>query len=779
MANYEITLELLSDACFGAGVSQNGLVNNEVLLDSDGYPYLLGKTFKGVLRESIDNIMYLALSENENKKIDKWFGKKNAGETHIEGISKRINDNQGELYISNFELTDDIKIPLENIIDRYTNLIKLDKSIPKNKRKPYIKLYRENVALCSIMGLESSTRISDKGTAKDGSLRTMRVLKKGIKFKAQLNVKEELSKDDEELLKQCLNSITSIGINKTRGKGRVKVSLEKSTKVSLTEFTATKQENEADNNFLLYKFKLLQPVKIVSSGSSYDAEDTQKHINGSTIRGAVLNRFIKGLKEEIILEVLEKIKFYNAYPLIDNNYSIPTPNIFRISKRDDKVNKSNEYTKFTGTEDNDNFMFTTVFEKNDSIFEEKSRNKKYSAGEFCYECKGEDTLIAFDVKTKEYFHHTHGNDRENLFRYKAISENQEYYGIIDMSKFEGNNNSTKKVKEGIEKLDYLWLGGSKNSGYGKVVIKEKKYFKNLEEAYSNMGLSQDEKAHYCYSDLQIKDDNEINDETGMINFESSSIDTGISSGYNSYWGSRTPSKIIIKKGSVISNEDFERLKLKDKLENFQEGYGLLLKNSFENINKIAKYNLDDLEDTQSEIDNINIETDISKRIKVDCSKNVIEYVVQSEIAESIQNKNMEKFEKYIEHTLGKTYKSSINELINIIDESILKNDNGTLIKDWIGKKDLISLNRSQSIKNRKLINLEIIKYHTIQDIFKNNTLEEKQENNNSFYGLDIDYENMKKNIEPLLLDILSDKEKQYLNQILVRNILYYAAKLKN
>lgn len=777
MANYEITLELLSDACFGAGVSQNGLVNNEVLLDSDGYPYLLGKTFKGVLRESIDNIMYLALSENEDEKIDRWFGKKNAGETHIGGISKKTNDNQGELYISNFELTYDIKIPLENIIDRYTNLIKLDKSIPKNKRKPYIKLYRENVALCSIMGLESSTRISDKGTAKDGSLRTMRVLKKGIKFKAQLNVKEELSKDDEELLKQCLNSITSIGINKTRGKGRVKVSLEKSTKVSLTEFTATKQENEADNNVLLYKFKLLQPVKIVSSGSSYDAEDTQKHINGSAIRGAVLNRFIKGLNEESILEILEKIKFYNAYPLIDNNYSIPTPNIFRISKQDDKVNKINEYTKFTGTEDNDNFMFTTVFEKNDYIFEKKSRNKKYNSGEFCYQYK-EDTLIAFDVKTKEYFHHTHGNDRENLFRYKAISENQEYYGIIDMSEFEGNNNSTKKVKEGIEKLDYLWLGGSKNSGYGKIIFERKKYFKNLEEAYLYMGLSQDEKAHYCYSDLQIKDDNEISDEMGMFNFENSSIDTGISSGYNSYWGSRTPSKIIIKKGSVISNEDFERLKLGDKLENFQEGYGLLLKNSFENINKIVKYNPDDLEDTQFKINNMSIETDISKRIKVDCSKNAIEYVVQSGIAESIQNKNMEKFEKYIERTLGKTYKSSINELINIIDESILKNDNGKLIEEWIGKKDSISLNRSQSIKNRKLINLEIIKSHTIQDIFKNNILEQKQENNNSFYGLNMDYENMKKNIESLV-DIFSYKEKKYLNQILVRDILYYAAKLKN
>lgn len=52
-----VTMELLSDTIFGSGFSIPGGEDVAVCIDGQGYPYLKGSTFKGLLRESLENWM--------------------------------------------------------------------------------------------------------------------------------------------------------------------------------------------------------------------------------------------------------------------------------------------------------------------------------------------------------------------------------------------------------------------------------------------------------------------------------------------------------------------------------------------------------------------------------------------------------------------------------------------------------------------------------------------------------------------------------------------------
>jgi hypothetical protein len=50
-----VTMELVSDAVFGSGFSVPGGEDIAVCTDGDGLPCLKGSTFKGLLRESLEN----------------------------------------------------------------------------------------------------------------------------------------------------------------------------------------------------------------------------------------------------------------------------------------------------------------------------------------------------------------------------------------------------------------------------------------------------------------------------------------------------------------------------------------------------------------------------------------------------------------------------------------------------------------------------------------------------------------------------------------------------
>jgi hypothetical protein len=59
METYTIQFELKSDTTFGRGDGVSGLVEMEVAHDAQGFPYLNGRTLKGLLTEECDTLLEL------------------------------------------------------------------------------------------------------------------------------------------------------------------------------------------------------------------------------------------------------------------------------------------------------------------------------------------------------------------------------------------------------------------------------------------------------------------------------------------------------------------------------------------------------------------------------------------------------------------------------------------------------------------------------------------------------------------------------------------------
>lgn len=67
---YSIKIKLLSDTTFGRGDGVAGLIDAEIEHDRYGFPYLRGRTLKGLLSEECDNLILLLPESQQQKWIE-------------------------------------------------------------------------------------------------------------------------------------------------------------------------------------------------------------------------------------------------------------------------------------------------------------------------------------------------------------------------------------------------------------------------------------------------------------------------------------------------------------------------------------------------------------------------------------------------------------------------------------------------------------------------------------------------------------------------------------
>lgn len=189
----KIKMELLSDTIFGNGMSIPGGEDISVLIDENGFPYYKGNTFKGVFRdETIKYLEWCGKSDKEIKDIvEIWFGMN--GDDRIANGSKLI--------FSDFKLSGNVK---QMIIDEI--------------KKP------EQI-LNSLSNLRTFTAIENE-TVKDGSLRIARCIDRGLVFYSDVRC----AASDEEIIEEILGMIKWIGSMKSRGFGKVSISIVKEEK---------------------------------------------------------------------------------------------------------------------------------------------------------------------------------------------------------------------------------------------------------------------------------------------------------------------------------------------------------------------------------------------------------------------------------------------------------------------------------------------------------------------------------------------------------------------
>lgn len=197
MQDFTVQIKLLSEAIFGSGQSVPGDIDVDVVYDEYGIPYFKGKTFKGKVREEVENLRYI-FKEAYGLDIDEHI-------KNMFGESSMLEDKHGILKFSDCTL--DKKI-----------IQALKYGIKSN-------MFTYNEVLNSLTQTRNFTSIDKDGISKDKSLRSARVIKKDICFFCKIEIEKELSDLEKALLASGISSLKSIGTMESRGKGEISARL--------------------------------------------------------------------------------------------------------------------------------------------------------------------------------------------------------------------------------------------------------------------------------------------------------------------------------------------------------------------------------------------------------------------------------------------------------------------------------------------------------------------------------------------------------------------------
>lgn len=483
------------------------------------------------------------------------------------------------------------------------------------------------------------------------------------------------------------------------------------------------------SKFVLVDIKTKGPIKTDLS-----------YISGSTIRGTYINAYIKknNIQEDISLNkeyrkklLSNSIRFFDAYPKVDGNYSIPTPLCFYATK--DNIKKFSR----------DKEPIEIVNEFKDPVGEGYQRVNK---SEFSIIKNNKLNLIS--IKKIENLHNCKQIDKENIFRYEAIDKNQEFYTIIQC-----DDDLADEVKACIDN-QVLYIGGSKSSGYGRCKVKVEGIFDYKEiKAKYNIGLDNNNKKLNIFfmSDTIIKDElgnlqPSISDELlekklgiKIIRkkenedlYKASIISKDVK-GYNAMWKCKVSSETAIKAGSVITY-GYEGKLDKNKVEQFEiegigsrknEGYGRILINPKFDVDKCSIYEAKEIERKRVDL------CDESKGLM----QNILSDIAKERENEYLTNIIVESLDGYAKESKRRKIKlkgfpnSQKGRFITIMKEAldILQKDGEKASKEKIKEfKDGLKTKTKYIYENRSQYNLfdfcikdylnEIISDKTLKEI---------------------------------------------------------------
>lgn len=487
-------------------------IDVEIKRDKEGKPFFSGKQVKGILRERVFQFKN-ALNEDSNSFIKKYFGD--------EGNYIEKND-FSKIIFSNLTLKKDNK---EKIGSRHG--IRIDRrtrtTIPK-------------------------------------SLFNYEFLRENNEFEGELTFKDDIDREDLKFILASLFHLDFIGGFKSRGLGKIEVSIDGKNINSLEEivknlkFEEKKVNKDKVNNKLVkyaYELVLDEPL-ILKAREISNYVEVKKYLQGSTIRGALIEFFVK---EGIKLDDILKIKASDATKgkvslasLFKTKYQIPGK---------DKVDKAQ----------------TTVIEIAGVKLE------RYSEQDFSI--VGNEVSIKIDPKTKSV-------ESGMLFNSEYLSsyekdKNQNYKKIELMGDVE-------LPKELINKNQVytIYIGKLKTKGFGKASIIFKDYIEKNEDLIPrinkfNEGIPKNEKEELkgktlVTFDLQsdiVLPFNDIYDAQEQFkilanlsdkfefNYSRSFVNTSKLEGYNLINNIRKIDELVFSRGSVFT---FEIENYKDELE---------------------------------------------------------------------------------------------------------------------------------------------------------------------------------------------------------------------
>jgi len=410
MINKVIRIELISDLCAASGDGFAGVVDTDICYNDNGLPYIPSKRLKGCLRECALDILSVDDSFKYKNDFKRLFGKIGS-------------DKSAEMTLGNGQLKDSEDFKGMSLVQNIENFT------------------------------HTRTRTKmENGKASRDTLRTMRVINKGNIFEFPVT----LDKNLEDFLKKCIASLRAMGLNRSRGLGEVKCTLEDAESDRKAVFA---YHDLGDEAMLLYGFTLIEPViSAERSGKPYACED---YIFGSAILGAFADKYIKkyGLDEEFYnIFLKDNVIFTAAMPCVDDDVYYPAPHSLKTNKikkdlADDSEGEFKENNEAKNPICKRLGGFVTFVGKSDKgriIVKKLTPNKTV----FLHHFRSHDKAVGKATKS----------DGE-LYSYEALSEGQSFVGKII-----GSKSYIEKLKELFDDSDVLRLGRSRTAQYGKVHI---------------------------------------------------------------------------------------------------------------------------------------------------------------------------------------------------------------------------------------------------------------------------------------------------------------------
>lgn len=197
MPIYQLKIKLLSDTTFGRGDGVAGLIDQEVEHDPFGFPYLRGRTIKGLLSEECDNLIAMLTNHRASweKVASDLFG--TLGSTIGTMAAVRVGDAC---------LPEDLRQAVDFQIE--------DKTLTKTE------------VLDSLTAIRRQTAIdTQSGTPDEGSLRSFRVILRDLCFSSDLIFEKMPSNEMLSLLAVGALALRRVGSGRNRGRGRVRCTL--------------------------------------------------------------------------------------------------------------------------------------------------------------------------------------------------------------------------------------------------------------------------------------------------------------------------------------------------------------------------------------------------------------------------------------------------------------------------------------------------------------------------------------------------------------------------
>lgn len=517
MQKYQMRIELMSDMCVSDGSGYNSYIDTDVCYDSEGIPFIPAKRIKGCLREAAVELADWGYPVN------------------VSGLFGAQGNKQG-------------KVRLENAypegVEEYREQIQ--------KYRGSIVVHPQNV-LKQFTYVRTQTAVHiDTGAADRSSLRTMRVLNKGLVFLAQV----QLAGDFCEAFTHCCTLVKHMGVARTRGLGEVKITLVHQNSETQPDHGNDVADGSVDwiegSNQLEYEILLKEPV--VCKNVNGAEENTMDYIEGAKILGLAVQR----IKEKGQIPVQEflgqgELCCSNAYLAVENMRLTEIPATFYSIKN----NKSDYVDK--------------IYETEEDKAKQEREQRQLNPMKHCYgRLNEEGLLVRRTVDIEERYHHKRPEDAsigrvlndgsgESIFyQISAIMAGQTFRGFI-----QGSELQIKQLYAYLTEDSDIRLGSGRMAEYGKASLTITGLQKNdaCEVAPAKEFIIKLEAPAIIYSEqavyttdkrqLQKEVEAELDMERDQILESRGFVNYTTVGGFNVTWGMRKPTIEAFDKGTVL------------------------------------------------------------------------------------------------------------------------------------------------------------------------------------------------------------------------------------